>query len=217
MRSIVVLNRVKMNNYYISAIILAAGSSLRMKGKNKLLEKVRYKTMIESIFLQTISSKVDDVTVVVGFESDKILDNLKSYLHKTNVNIIKNKNFIKGLGASLSVGVNSLPKKTTGVLVVLADMHKINTYVINKLIEKFKDNDANKICIPIYKGIRGNPVLLDRSVLKQITSLEGDIGAKEIIKNNKNIIEVNFENDSILFDIDTSEDLRIFNHLDTSN
>ena len=134
MRFKAVPNHVKMNKPYISAIILAAGSSLRMKGKNKLLEKIGYNTMIQDIFLQTISSKVDNVTIVLGFESDKVLANLKSFINKPNVNIIKNKNFVKGLGVSLSVGVNSLPKKTTGVLIVLADMPKINTYIINKLI-----------------------------------------------------------------------------------
>ena len=56
----------------ISAILLAAGQSKRMKGKNKLLLKYKRKTLINHVLKSLIESKVNKIIIVLGHEGRKI-------------------------------------------------------------------------------------------------------------------------------------------------
>ena len=56
----------------ISATILAAGSSQRMHGKNKLLLPFKDKTLINAVCQTIIDSHLEPVFVVTGFENKKV-------------------------------------------------------------------------------------------------------------------------------------------------
>ena len=56
----------------ISAILLAAGQSKRMKGSNKLLFKYKNKTLINYILKSLVKSKVNKIIVVLGYEGKKV-------------------------------------------------------------------------------------------------------------------------------------------------
>jgi molybdenum cofactor cytidylyltransferase len=57
------------------------------------------------------------------------------------------------------------------------------------------------------QGVRGNPVLLDRSVFAQVMALQGDIGCRAIFSSHKEQIEtLEVEDEGILLDIDSQED-----------
>ncbi len=60
----------------LSLIILAAGKSTRMAGMNKLLTKIDGKPMIRGVVETALSSKADQVIVVLGWEAEKIREAL---------------------------------------------------------------------------------------------------------------------------------------------
>ena len=55
----------------ISAILLAAGQSKRLKGENKLIRKFKNKPLINHAINSLIKSKVNKIVVVVGHEDKK--------------------------------------------------------------------------------------------------------------------------------------------------
>ena len=75
--------------HYISTIVLAAGLSSRMIGKNKLLEKVNGTSLIKKVIDGIILSQSDDITVVIGHDAKAVRNEIKSL----PVNIIFNSNF----------------------------------------------------------------------------------------------------------------------------
>ena len=56
----------------ISAILLAAGQSLRMNGENKLVREVDGIPLIKYAVKNILASMVDEIIVVVGHDEDLI-------------------------------------------------------------------------------------------------------------------------------------------------
>ena len=73
-------------------------------------------------------------------------------------------------------------------------------------MDRYRKSNA-QIVIPMYKGFRGNPVLLDRSVFSEVMTLTGDIGCRAIFGNHlEGIAKVPVEDLGILLDLDSKED-----------
>ena len=198
-RRIKISNLIKKN---ISAIVLAAGKSSRMLGKNKLLEKIKKEEIITIIVKETLKSNVDEVVVVTGHDEKKI----KNALKNLQVRYTKSENYSYGMGNSISSGIKSLSKNTDGVIILLGDMPQTKFKNINILINSFNRN--YNICILKYKGKTGNPVLFGSFYFNDLTKLKEDHGGKDIVNNNlESIISKEVNDSSILFDIDTPDDL----------
>jgi xanthine dehydrogenase accessory factor len=61
----------------------------------------------------------------------------------------------------------------------------------------------------MYKGFRGNPVLIDRSLFPEMMQLSGDIGCRSLFGLHPEAIQkIAVEDIGILVDIDTAEDLK---------
>src|SRR5258708_1702757 len=91
-------------------------------------------------------------------------------------------------------------------LIVLADEPFIPPGPLVKIVDGYRRSDA-QIVIPTYKGFRGNPVLLDRSVFPEIMALSGDIGCRAIFGSHlEGIVRVEVEDVGILLDIDNKAD-----------
>jgi xanthine/CO dehydrogenase XdhC/CoxF family maturation factor len=64
-----------------------------------------------------------------------------------------------------------------------------------------------QIVIPTYRGFRGNPVLLDRSVFAELMNLDGDMGCRAIFGDHpEGIVKVPVDDAGILLDIDQKSD-----------
>ena len=193
-----------MNNYKITGILLAAGASRRMGSQNKLLSDLNGKTMIEVVATELINSKLSHIIVVTGHESEKI----KAALTSLDLNFIHNHEYQRGLSTSLKTALEIIPKDTDGIIVCLGDMPLIKAMHIDKLIDAFNPIEGNSICVPVYGRKRGNPIVWSNEYLTQIRSIDGDIGAKNILDEHiEQITEVPMEENAVLFDIDTPEHL----------
>ena len=56
----------------ISAILLAAGQSKRMKGENKLTKKIQGIPLINHSVKNILDSSVDELIIVVGYQKESI-------------------------------------------------------------------------------------------------------------------------------------------------
>lgn len=61
---------------------------------------------------------------------------------------------------------------------------------------------------PVYKGERGNPVLLDISLKDDMMKIQGDVGAREILEEREDEVRsVKVDTPSVVMDVNTREDL----------
>ena len=187
----------------ISSILLAAGQSKRMQGQNKLLKKYKKKYLINHILKSLIKSKVNKIIVVLGHENRKIR---KIALKDKKITFVINSQYLKGISTSIKSGLKKISKKNIGFLIAHADMPLVSKTIINTLCFAVKNKDK-EIFVPVYKKKIGNPLAFKYSMIKSLTKIKGDKGAKKIIKTNKlkiKLIKVNSK--SILIDFDKEKD-----------
>ena len=191
----------------IHAVLLAAGRSERMGRNNKLLLNVDGIPLVRKSAINILNSNVKFMTVVTGFDENKIVNALSGL----NVNFVKNINFREGLSSSLKAGLANITPTPSAVIICLADMPKIQPEHINQLIENFDPLKGWEICIPTNNGKRGNPVLIGSRFFPYIFETNGDFGAKQIMKQHSDkIVEVEIGTSDIHFDIDTQDEYENF-------
>ncbi len=187
----------------ISATILAAGSSQRMHGKNKLLLPFKDKTLINTVCQTIIDSHLEPVFVVTGFENKKVSKSLPHSIDK----IIYNKDWQKGMAQSINKAIISLPKNIDGNMIILGDMPLIKVETIEILIEAFLRYNGKKIIYANHLGKQANPVIFPKKYFNEILLLDGDIGCKNIITQNvENSFGVTVDSSEVIFDCDTKKD-----------
>ena len=188
-----------MNN--ISAIILAAGESKRMKVP-KMLLPFNGKTMLEKVIGNVISSEVFHTLVVLGSNRDEILGSI-SHLP---VNHCYNENYRNGMLSSVQCGFKNLPEGFDAVLVFPGDQPFIEPEVINLVIRSFRETGKG-IVIPVYGNRRGHPMLIGSRYRDVIGNLDDTAGLRSLAEIYKeDLFEVKTNSPGILKDFDTEED-----------
>ena len=189
----------------LSLIVLAAGKSTRMHGRNKLLAKVGGTPMIRRVVIAALQSKVDEVIVVVGWEADKV----RKALAELPCRIVLNKDYAKGQSTSVKAGLRDVGETTQAILVLPGDVAMIDFRSINRIVDDYSIR-KRLIVIASHKGKLGHPVLLDRQLFNEIGAInEATYGLKSVIeKYRRKIRLIETGSPNVLTDVDTREDLR---------
>lgn len=187
----------------VGVIVLAAGAGKRMGG-GKLLLPLKGQPLVRRAVLTALEAAGEKVVVVLGHESERIA----AALAGLKVDLAINPAYRQGLSTSLQAGLAALPPRTPAALFVLADQPGVTPAVLRQLLETYRPG-GRKIIVPVYRGRRGNPVLIDRDLWPQILDLQGDIGAREIIREHpEEVLPVEVSCPGIFQDIDTLADYR---------
>lgn len=187
----------------IAGIVLAAGRSSRM-GANKLLESVNGKPMVRAAVEAAVHGNLSPVIVVTGHEPNKVA----SMLGGLDTVFAHNPNFAAGLSTSLAAGIAAVPEAWEAACVLLADMPGVTADHVKRLVAAFDPGAHVAICVPVYKGRRGNPVLFAQRFFPAMMSLQGDVGARRIVKENAAAVrEVEMPDAGVLADVDTPDAL----------
>jgi len=184
----------------ISAIVLAAGQATRF-GRCKQVLQLGGKTILDHVLDHVRASKIDDVVVVLGAHADEIRE--KVHIAER---IVANPDFANGMSTSIQTGLRALPQDAEAALIVLGDQPFVTPQTINLLLEEYRRSHPG-VVIPTYHGVRGNPVLVDRSLFAEMLGIRGDIGCRAIFDDHReSIVKVAVDDRGILVDIDTKED-----------
>ncbi|MFC0604205.1 nucleotidyltransferase family protein [Winogradskyella pulchriflava] len=187
----------------IAILILAAGSSSRMKIPKQLLP-VGNKTLLGLTLENALNSKANNVHLVLGANSEEIKNSIKDI----SVNIILNPNYNKGLSTSIIEGVKHIQSKSyDAVVIMLADQPRLDTSYINQLMDAFDENPEHIIASK-YSNVFGVPAIFPKSAFEQLLKLKGDKGAKTFLNSEKaKVIAINTTE---FKDIDTPKDYKDF-------
>ena len=113
------------------------------------------------------------------------------------------------MSESLKTGYKHVAEKwrPDAVMVSLADKPLVTREVIDEVIGGYTASGC-KICVPVFDGRWGHPVILSAELESEIYRLEGDHGARRVIEDHRNeVAEVSVQSDVILVDVDTYDDL----------
>jgi molybdenum cofactor cytidylyltransferase len=125
-----------------------------------------------------------------------------------DVTIVENPAFADGLSASVRAGIAALPADVDGAVFLLGDMPRVTAAHIDRLLAAFNPAEGRAICVPTSRAKRGNPVLWSSRFFPEMRALEGDTGARGLLRQHaEQICEVEMGDDGVLLDIDTPDAL----------
>jgi molybdenum cofactor cytidylyltransferase len=190
-----------------SAVILAAGTSTRM-GAVKQLLRLDDRPLLQHVLDNVRASQVKEIVLVLGASAEAI----RQEIDAANVRVVINENYQQGMGTSLKAGLSAVDPQAKAALIVLADQPFVRPATLDLLMAEHRHSKA-QIVIPTYRGFRGNPVLLDRSVFAEVMALDGDVGCRAIFGDHvEGIVKVGVDDAGILLDIDRQSDFEALRH-----
>lgn len=185
------------------AVVLAAGSGSRFGG-GKLLAAWNAGVLLEGALAAAFAAPVRSVTVVIGAQAEAIAAVAHAFDPRTVV--VYAADHAEGMGASLRAGIASLPADAAGAFVFLGDMPRAPHAVLRPMAEAVVAGAL--AAAPVFRGQRGNPVLLSRALFPQLLALTGDAGARGVLQGlGDRLALVESPDDGVLFDVDHISDL----------
>jgi molybdenum cofactor cytidylyltransferase len=163
----------------VEAILLAAGAGRRMGGRDKLLEPVGGRPMLARAAEAATASQADRTVVVLPPGADA----RRAALAGLPVAVAEAPDWAEGMAASLRAGLAAVSPGADAVVVLLADMPEVTAGHVDRLIAAFDPGEAREICRAVTEaGSPGHPVLFGRRFFESLRGLEGDRGARDLLR-----------------------------------
>lgn len=187
----------------VCAIVLAAGTSSRM-GEPKPLARVAGRPLLAHVLDALRESRVDEIVAVLGAESERI----RRGVSLEGARVVVNPEYVEGMSASVRAGIRAAGPDAGAFLIVLGDQPLVKPSTYDAIVGRWARTGA-RVVVPVYRRVRGNPVLLHRSLAEEIEHVTGDVGCREIVAAHADeVVEVAVDDPGVLIDIDTPDDLR---------
>lgn len=185
---------------------MAAGSSSRMNGIKQLLPWKKSNLLLHVVNTIQLVQK-EHIYVVLGANSDIILK--ETNLASLPLSVIENSNWEKGLGNSISRGVEylqNLEQSFDGILICLADQPLLDIDYYKQLMHEFKLKKHSIVATKYFKKA-GVPAIFSHEIANELRSLDPDSGAKKLLTQYQESIYI-FDAGNKIVDIDTPEEYR---------
>ena len=189
-----------------AGIILAGGSSTRF-GRPKQLLMLKGKYLLEYALNAALESELNHVVLVLGHEHQNILHTLGACTTHERLQVVINHRYLEGQSRSLQAGLLKIRQAFPAVMFLLGDQPMLDSNTIDHMLNKFRYSGKD-ICVPVCNGKRRNPTIFNKALYNQIMSIEGDMGARDIIRANpERVLYLEINDPLCFFDIDSQKDL----------
>jgi molybdenum cofactor cytidylyltransferase len=186
----------------IAGLLLAAGGSSRL-GRPKQLVEWEGKTLIRRAAEALIDAGCSPVLVVLGAEVDRSREELAGLDLVTVVNDA----WESGMGSSIAFGMRavvSVDPRPAAILISLCDLPLISAEELRPFLNNFR-RSGNDVIAAEYNNVAGVPALFSAKFFPSLASLDGEKGAREIIRNSRGALRIPLPVAAI--DVDTELDL----------
>ena len=189
----------------VSAIVLAAGASVRMGKANKLMLPLEGRPLIAHVVDAVSRAKISELVVVTGYESDR----LQSALAARDITFAHNPAYERGLSTSIRAGVEAASRSCSGYMICLSDLPLITTREYDAAIDAFCRAiyaDRQAIVRTAYRGQPGHPVILAAAYRTEIAAPVAMTGCRSIVgRHRARVTEIEWKSDHVVRDVDTHE------------
>jgi molybdenum cofactor cytidylyltransferase len=180
----------------ISAVILAAGKSVRM-GQPKMLMPWGNTTVLGKVIETLQAAGVEDIVIATN---SKIAPQVTSYEFRVVLNDDGE------MLESIQLGLQAQKPSVEATLICLGDQPQIEEENVWKVCAAF-DQNKSRLVVPSYQMRRGHPWLVARELWDEILQLHAPESMRDFLNaHNKEIFYVECDSPKILQDLDTPAD-----------
>jgi CTP:molybdopterin cytidylyltransferase MocA len=186
----------------IAGVVLAAGGASRFGGPKQLADLDGRPLLEHAIRAIEAVPAIDRVVVVLGARADEV----RAGVDVGATEVVVCADWDAGQSASLKTGIAAIAGSADAAVITLGDMPRVTAQVIARFAELAREHGAGARARAVYDGVPGHPVVLGSEHFAAVAEIEGDIGARELLRRiGVHKIECSHLCDAI--DIDTPADL----------
>lgn len=185
----------------VTGIVLAAGTSSRL-GQPKQLLELGGRPLLQHAIDAAEEAGLFDVVVVLGHRVDDVKAAVK--LGK-GTRVVVNPDFAQGQATSLRAGIQAADPSSKAAVVLLGDQPAVDAASLRTLIDAYERTES-PVVQASYSGRPGHPVLFDRSLWGDLEAIDGDKGARDLLKSHPEWVEWVELGGDVPADLDTWQD-----------
>ncbi|MDX2447003.1 MAG: NTP transferase domain-containing protein [Desulfobacterales bacterium] len=181
----------------VSAVILAAGFSSRMKVFKPLLP-FGGKTMVEVAIELFKENQVTNIIVVTGHNRKQ----LEPFVEKAGAVPVFNPDYKSGMLSSIQKGIKNIRPETHGFFLLPVDIPAVRPSTIDLMIRQFRKIKEHVI-MPCFDGAPGHPPLIPYGLKLDILSLKDGSTLRDLLlSRNNQILPLKVHDRGVLMDAD---------------
>ena len=160
----------------VGAVIAAAGKSGGYKSYDKM-KSVDGIQVLRQMILNFKRAGVDEIVLITGYQAEQV----EKKLAKLGAVFLRSEDYEKEEMITSAVrGMNYLKPRCEKFFFCPAGVSLFTEDTVRVLMQKAKENenDQEKVYVPVWEERKGHPILMDRSMIDQFASYEGEGGLK---------------------------------------
>src|SRR5688572_1457232 len=167
------------NRRDVACVLLAAGGSRRLGFPKQLVRRRGRPLLAHAIDAVRGAAPHAPLIVVLGPSALR----LRGVIHRAarNVVVVRNARWSAGLATSLNVGLAAVPPRIAAILVLLVDQPGVDARALRNLLGAWRRHPG-EAAAAFYAGRPGVPAVLPRSYWRAIRALDGDAGARALLR-----------------------------------
>jgi CTP:molybdopterin cytidylyltransferase MocA len=186
----------------VRVLLLAAGQSARMRGADKLLMEVDGQPCVRILALRARAAGLPVRVTVPALDHPRAMA-----LIDLDVELVAVPDAALGMGHSIAAGVASLPRDTSAVMIVPADMPDLRRSDFAALAQAHTEHPKAVLRARAANGQNGHPVVFPADLFDDLLHLSGDRGAASVVQAQQGrCIYVDLPGQRATTDLDTPED-----------
>ena len=150
-------------------------------GRPKALLPLGTGTVLSTVVERVLASAVARVVLVLGHEAKAVRAGAR-LPEDPRLNVVAHEGWAEGMASSLRVGIDQ-SQDPDAIVVVLGDQPGVDPQTIDRLVTAWRE--GGRMAAVGHEGRLSHPVLFDRSLFPALRQLEGDAGARGILKSRR--------------------------------
>ncbi|KPD12374.1 NTP transferase domain-containing protein [Phaeobacter sp. 11ANDIMAR09] len=181
----------------MAILLLAAGASSRMKGRDKLMEPVQGMPLLNLICRRASQTGLPCYVTVPTLDHPRVSAT-------GTARVVAVPDASEGMSASIRAGVRALEENIEAVMILPCDMPELQTEDFSTLANRFRGAASPVLRATSSDGTPGHPVLFPRRCFAELSQITGDQGARILLRDQE-VELIALPGQRALTDLDTPE------------
>ncbi len=185
----------------VSAVLLAAGESVRM-GRPKPLLRWEGTTLVQYQVASLLKGGVDEVCVVIGAGGEAVS---QLFLDAYGVQVVPNPDFRNGKTTSVRAGVRAVSATAAAIVILAVDQPRPD-WVIRRVVGSHRLSGA-PVTSPRYRGRGGHPLVFSARLRQELLDItEANQGIREVVRRHASRMNlIDFDSRVVRLDLNTPD------------
>lgn len=183
-------------------LLLAAGSSSRMRGRDKLMEIVEGQPLLRRTLERALGTGLPVMVTLPDAAHPRA-----RAIGNDGADLVFVPDAAEGMSASIRRGIDALPPEASGVMILPTDLPDLNSKDLLRMASTWVKAPDMILRATSAEGQPGHPVIFPSAYFHELASVSGDRGARMVLSDHaRRVRHLPLAGTRAITDLDTPEE-----------